>query len=763
MSLDGLINLPNGRNAIDFYRDNYDQVSADTMTENLFDRSGTETRSSSHTGKRTRRTKTRNPEFVDITTAQISSDDDAISEDRAPVKRRRLFQGRISLTTNVDNNQGSKFHAGSSRDEEDSEPYSSPPIRRGMQPTRETRSSNTARRATRSSIMTLAAGPMLRDTDVYESDADELAGDSRDESDGSSIVFITRRVRKRTQPSKSNTSGSQSTNRNGHSHRATTTDSSASSERPEPTRRSGRSRTVKNMRERDVEEDIYADEVPLTTTPKVISMREVFQPISKDTRFGTFHRQYCEVCDGIGSHSNKGTSLLVYCQGCSVSIHKICLGYRSSREHMVTKIGHDNFVMQCRQCIGNPRKRDPTAPQSDVCTGCKEPGGACAAFSQKKTSKQEERLREANGGDDPITETPDHLINNEANLLFRCRTCQRAWHFAHLPALSKANNTHADLDELRDQRLQEYTSNWQCKSCRKVSAKVQGIVSWRTPNQEAYLAGQTADEFSEDEKEYLVKWQDRSYFHCSWMPGAWVWGVTAVAMRKAFFRRDEGANLLPKWTAEESIPEEWLRMEIVFDVKYTEHYSPQSEASDKVHINTVDCVLVKFHGLGYDEAVWEKPPSPAEPGRWSDFVAAYNEYLAGKYFKQKPASVMKERIAKFRSANFETKIELKKQPSSLTGGEILPYQMEGLNWLLYNFHQKKNVILADEMGLGKTIQIVSLLASLIKDNPEVSLFLTTMLILLITFSVGRSLLLRPTLLAPIGVERLRNGALHSVL
>jgi chromodomain-helicase-DNA-binding protein 4 len=68
---------------------------------------------------------------------------------------------------------------------------------------------------------------------------------------------------------------------------------------------------------------------------------------------------------------------------------------------------------------------------------------------------------------------------------------------------------------------------------------------------------------------------------------------------------------------------------------------------------------------------------------------------------------------------FEKKVELKKQPSALTGGQMMPYQMEGLNWLLYKFHQKKNVILADEMGLGKTIQIISLIASLAKGNPKV--------------------------------------------
>jgi SNF2 family DNA or RNA helicase len=233
-------------------------------------------------------------------------------------------------------------------------------------------------------------------------------------------------------------------------------------------------------------------------------------------------------------------------------------------------------------------------------------------------------------------------------------------------------------------------------------------------------------------------------------------------MRKAFFRRDEKTNLLPKWTAEESIPEEWLRIDIVFDVDYDENYSLYSEASDKAHIDDIDQVLVKFQGLGYDEAVWEKPPSPDEPERWSDFVAAYNEYLSGKYFKQYPGLVMNENTAKFRSANFERKIELKKQPSSLTGGEIMPYQMEGLNWLLYNFHQQKNVILADEMGLGKTIQIIALLASLVKDKPQVC-FSKILLALLIKFSVGHSLSLRLILLVRIGVGKSRNGVPLSVL
>jgi SNF2 family DNA or RNA helicase len=204
------------------------------------------------------------------------------------------------------------------------------------------------------------------------------------------------------------------------------------------------------------------------------------------------------------------------------------------------------------------------------------------------------------------------------------------------------------------------------------------------------------------------------------MPGAWVWGTAHAAMRNAFARREDGSTLLPKWTVEESVPEDYMRMEIVFEVSYSNGYRPKSEASDKAHINDVEEVFVKFQGLNYDETVWQEPPSKDETERWNDFVAAYNEYLAGKYFKHQPAAAIKDRVNGFRSLNFKNKIAMKNQPSSLTG-QLMEYQLDGLNWLLYNFHQQKNVILADEMGLGKTIQMVAFMASLVNDKPKVRL------------------------------------------
>lgn len=56
--------------------------------------------------------------------------------------------------------------------------------------------------------------------------------------------------------------------------------------------------------------------------------------------------------------------------------------------------------------------------------------------------------------------------------------------------------------------------------------------------------------------------------------------------------------------------------------------------------------------------------------------------------------------------------------------QLRPYQLEGLNWLLFNYYTRQNCILADEMGLGKTVQsivflleiIVSCTISLIKSS-----------------------------------------------
>jgi chromodomain-helicase-DNA-binding protein 4 len=56
----------------------------------------------------------------------------------------------------------------------------------------------------------------------------------------------------------------------------------------------------------------------------------------------------------------------------------------------------------------------------------------------------------------------------------------------------------------------------------------------------------------------------------------------------------------------------------------------------------------------------------------------------------------------------------------VSGGELHPYQLEGLNWLYHKAQVKDHVILADEMGLGKTIQAIAYLGALWQVGPGMS-------------------------------------------
>jgi len=60
----------------------------------------------------------------------------------------------------------------------------------------------------------------------------------------------------------------------------------------------------------------------------------------------------------------------------------------------------------------------------------------------------------------------------------------------------------------------------------------------------------------------------------------------------------------------------------------------------------------------------------------------------------------------------QTQLRSARQPKLVTGGDMKPYQLEGLDWLCSLYENGLNGILADEMGLGKTLQTIAFLAFL---------------------------------------------------
>ncbi|EMD67914.1 hypothetical protein COCSADRAFT_177846 [Bipolaris sorokiniana ND90Pr] len=467
-------------------------------------------------------------------------------------------------------------------------------------------------------------------------------------------------------------------------------------------------RATKNMREAGMDDIYRSDSEPKVAAQKVSVVREVFAKLPRSHTFRGRHAEGCEVCfDG------PNVAPLIYCQGCSFAYHKNCLGNRSTRDHLVTKIGDEDFVLQCKRCIGFYKMKDATAPDLSRCQDCAVSGVSCHPFRSRKTTQQEMKEREENDGYDPVVDVRSELINNANNVLFRCTKCSRAWHYHHLPPISPyAMDVNRDDEELADERFREYSRKWLCKECDETNdRKVGAIVAWRPSDVESYRLGIPCERICEDDKQYLIKWEKKSYFQAAWHSGAWTWGVTAGVQRKAFFKREEG----PKMHTEDAIPEEYLRIDIVLDIKYTSYVEIRSEEIDKARIKEVDQALIKYKGLGYEDAVWESVPTPEDGDRWLDFVTAYNDWVAGRYVKCPKQSALKVRLDKVRSTPFAM-LEREKQPDNLVGGELMNYQLEGLNWLYYKWYDQKNAILADEMGLGKTIQVIAFMATLVQEH-----------------------------------------------
>ncbi|KAI9671947.1 MAG: hypothetical protein M1817_002322 [Caeruleum heppii] len=484
----------------------------------------------------------------------------------------------------------------------------------------------------------------------------------------------------------------------------------------EGTRRSDRTgRAAKNMMERG-EDDIWAsdDENTASATARAIGAKEVFARLPRDSAFRLAHSQWCDSCGIFGDNHDRGP--LIFCQACTISHHKACLGPRTTRDHIVTMIAEKDSVLQCRRCIGFAQKKEATAPNQSACQVCEEESPARKAFREKRTAKQEEKERAENDGKDPIIPVDENLINNHTNVLFRCEGCRRAFHFHHLPPRTDIDEMDTiEGEDVGERRFREYCQDWRCLECISTPAKLQTLVAWRPTDLNRYVPGSTVEMVPEDDKEYLVKWEKLSYFRCSWMPGAWVWGVASPATRKAFAKQNNGYNL-PHMSAEDAVPEEYLRIDIVLDVRFDSVVSIDSEEIDKARIREVDQALIKYKGLGYEEVVWENVPGPDDGDRWKDFVLAYEDWVLGRYIHLPKLHYLRERLEKARSLNFESKLLKRKQPEALVGGKLMDYQLEGLNWAYYKWYKQQNGILADEMGLGKTIQIIGLLATLVQDH-----------------------------------------------
>lgn len=103
--------------------------------------------------------------------------------------------------------------------------------------------------------------------------------------------------------------------------------------------------------------------------------------------------------------------------------------------------------------------------------------------------------------------------------------------------------------------------------------------------------------------------------------------------------------------------------------------------------------LVKWRGLGYDESTWE-----LEEDLDTEKIKQFNR------FKDPPP---KSKWKPVKRPKPEEWVRKETSPVYKNNNTLREYQLEGINWLSFCWHQGRNCILADEMGLGKTIQSIA--------------------------------------------------------
>lgn len=197
----------------------------------------------------------------------------------------------------------------------------------------------------------------------------------------------------------------------------------------------------------------------------------------------------------------------------------------------------------------------------------------------------------------------------------------------------------------------------------------------------------------------------------------------------------------PMPDAQRRIPKPWMTPDRILAVKY--YFSINKDDDDMGEIGgaTVDSdtvpfdklepsdylrswahiakVLIKWQDQPYEGSTWEDPPTRRKQADiFYETQEAYRSFLMTQKVTF-PALTADEKRSKRerRLAKSGTRFRaLDDQPHCIEGGDLIDFQLEGVNWLRYGWYNEKPGILADEMGLGKTVQIITFLASIWKEG-----------------------------------------------
>uniref|UniRef100_A0A8C5HF58 Chromodomain-helicase-DNA-binding protein 6-like n=1 Tax=Gouania willdenowi TaxID=441366 RepID=A0A8C5HF58_GOUWI len=188
----------------------------------------------------------------------------------------------------------------------------------------------------------------------------------------------------------------------------------------------------------------------------------------------------------------------------------------------------------------------------------------------------------------------------------------------------------------------------------------------------------STEDQSEEAEEFYVKYRNFSYLHCKWATLEELEKDPRIHQKIKRFRTKQ-AQMKHIFTEpdEDLFNPDYVEVDRVLEVAVTTDTETGEEVTH---------YLVKWCSLSYEEATWELQED-LDPEKIKEFE---NDRIDERPLPEKWLKL--ERSRDYRNGN-----------------QLREYQLEGMNWLLFNWYNRKNCILADEMGLGKTIQSITFL------------------------------------------------------
>lgn len=274
--------------------------------------------------------------------------------------------------------------------------------------------------------------------------------------------------------------------------------------------------------------------------------------------------------------------------------------------------------------------------------------------------------------------------------------------------------------------------DWRCPrcSCPTLPYKIQRILTWRW--REVPVEGEASTSKKPKvrrEREFFVKWQEQSYWHCDWVTELQL-DVFHPLMFRSYIRKydmeeppkleealDEDDNRYKRIQRhrtdgnevdEQSLEEKYYR----YGVK-PEWLMVHRVINHRTMRDGRILYLVKWRELSYDQSTWEEDAD--EISGLKQAVEYYMDLRAALTNEGNPRKKSKKgRKSKNKDNDDEEKVpgkryvpppekpttDLKKklevQPSYLndTGMQLHPYQLEGINWLRYSWANGIDTILA---------------------------------------------------------------------